>query len=51
MDATSIITQVSRDDEQLGTYGPEKGKTTKKVGDCPKIVVLVFNQLIMDLLI
>lgn len=32
MDATSIITQVSRDDEQLGTYGPEKGKTKKMDG-------------------
>ncbi|XP_046676216.1 phosphatase Herzog [Homalodisca vitripennis] len=25
MDASSIITQVSRDDEQLGSYSPEKG--------------------------
>lgn len=27
MDATSIITQVSRDDEQLNVYPGEKGKT------------------------
>lgn len=26
MDASSIITQVSREDEQLNSYPPEKGK-------------------------
>lgn len=28
MDATSIITQVSRDDEQLNAYAGEKGEST-----------------------
>lgn len=30
MDATSIITQVSRDDEQLNVYAGEKGKLTTR---------------------
>lgn len=30
MDASSIITQVSRDDEQLNTYQPENGKYCSK---------------------
>lgn len=30
MDASSIITQVSRDDDQLGNFSSEKGKFTNK---------------------
>lgn len=32
MDGTSIITQVSRDDEQLNSYPPEKGKLLLALG-------------------
>lgn len=29
MDASSIITQVSRDDEQLNNYGSDRGKSSE----------------------
>lgn len=41
MDATSIITQVSRDDEQLNAYPNDKGMSTKRY----YIHILVFLRL------
>ncbi|KAB0798646.1 hypothetical protein PPYR_09639 [Photinus pyralis] len=39
MDASSIITQVSRDDEQLNSYPPEKGSLTRTDNDISEIKV------------
>ncbi|KAK4879219.1 hypothetical protein RN001_007365 [Aquatica leii] len=37
MDASSIITQVSRDDEQLNSYPPEKGSLTRTENDISEV--------------